>query len=116
MKKLAEIFKVSPVDVQDYLLDALEELIDNGLKFKTLDKNLIVDGYIITWTWLRKLVRRRDDLTCQDCEAKASEHTYNNVHHIIPLGKGEDGKDNHPSNLVLLCPPCHAKRHRRRGA
>lgn len=58
------------------------------------------------WRRICKVVRDRDNHTCQDCgaaEIKCKHH----VHHISPW---RDTHDNSLVNLVTLCPRCHGKR------
>lgn len=60
---------------------------------------------------LRKLIRKRDNFTCQICginqkQLKRKLH----VHHI-----DKNKKNNNPTNLVSLCINCHMKLHRERG-
>lgn len=54
-----------------------------------------------SWSWLRYLILRRDDWSCQipNCKKPASD-----IHHIVPRRQG--GSD-HPKNLVSLCERHH---------
>ena len=60
----------------------------------------------------RHLADRVKDLyvnTCQLCliQLKINENRfYSEVHHIIPLGKPHNGKDN-LENMICVCPNCH---------
>ena len=53
-------------------------------------------------------IYKRDNFTCQDCGRVWKDGDVFNIHHIVPVSKG--GGDEH-SNLILLCKPCHMKRH-----
>ena len=53
-------------------------------------------------------IYKRDNFTCQDCGRVWKEGDMFNIHHIVPVSKG--GGDE-PTNLILLCKPCHMKRH-----
>tara|TARA_B100001564_G_C20609127_1_gene656684 strand:- start:211 stop:501 length:291 start_codon:yes stop_codon:yes gene_type:complete len=62
--------------------------------------------YLKTEAWQRKryVVFKRDNWTCQECGAKATE-----VHHL-KYAKYQIGKE--PIDwLVSLCSPCHRKKH-----
>ena len=62
--------------------------------------------YLKTDAWQRKryVVFKRDNWTCQECGAKATE-----VHHL-KYAKYKIGKE--PIKwLVSLCSPCHRKKH-----
>ena len=53
-------------------------------------------------------IYKRDNFTCQDCGRVWKEGDTFNIHHIVPVSKG--GGDE-LDNLILLCQPCHVKRH-----
>ena len=62
--------------------------------------------YLKSDAWQRKryVVLKRDNWTCQECGAKATE-----VHHL-KYAKYQIGKE--PIDwLVSLCSPCHIKKH-----
>ena len=62
--------------------------------------------YLKSDAWQRKryVVLKRDNWTCQECGAKATE-----VHHL-KYAKYQIGKE--PIDwLVSLCSPCHRKKH-----
>ena len=62
--------------------------------------------YLKSDAWKRKryVVLKRDNWTCQECGAKATE-----VHHL-KYAKYQIGKE--PIDwLVSLCSPCHRKKH-----
>jgi len=63
--------------------------------------------YPENWEELRYKIIVRDKFTCQKCGAKVGVDTAH-VHHIQPLSKGGS---NDPSNLITLCPVCHALQH-----
>lgn len=44
---------------------------------------------------------------CRDCGCKKKGRQFE-IHHITPISMG--GKNIH-TNLILLCPDCHKKRH-----
>ena len=59
------------------------------------------------WKEISRQIRIRDGGVCQDCGRRvwgADSH----VHHI-----DGDRNNNHPDNLILLCPQCHSARHGR---
>lgn len=56
------------------------------------------------WDVLRKTTLKRDKYICQGC----GQQKPLDVHHIIPISK--KGK-NHLSNLISICPECHARIH-----
>ena len=58
------------------------------------------------WTYLS--IYKRDNFTCQDCGRVWKEGDTFNIHHILPRSKG--GGDE-LDNLILLCKPCHMRRH-----
>ena len=62
-----------------------------------------------TSSWKRE-VHERDCFTCQFCGSKENpEHTTFQVHHIRFRC---NGGGNELSNLMLLCPQCHANLHK----
>lgn len=61
-------------------------------------------GYDHRWDKLRKLILARDKYLCQACLAKGRVAQGNQVDHITPKAKGGT---NDPSNLRVLCEPCH---------
>ncbi|MEP7199194.1 MAG: Zn-binding domain-containing protein, partial [Chloroflexota bacterium] len=67
------------------------------------------NDYGPNWQDVRKRVRERDGYRCQNCGVpeNGAEH---HVHHKIPFKQFANvPQANQPSNLVTLCPPCHAK-------
>lgn len=60
------------------------------------------------WT-VRKLVRKRDNYTCQRCGINEDEYGKQmSVHHIVNYREFEDKEEaNNPNNLICLCEPCH---------
>jgi 5-methylcytosine-specific restriction endonuclease McrA len=61
---------------------------------------------------VRKIIFGRGGAKCRDCGVKWGHPNFAMLecHHIVPTSEG--GKDD-PSNGVLVCRPCHAKRHER---
>jgi HNH endonuclease len=57
------------------------------------------------WEWLRSLVFRRDDYTCQYC---GSRDLPLHCDHAIPVSRG--GSDE-LENLVTACKPCNLSKH-----
>ena len=53
-------------------------------------------------------VYQRDNFTCQDCGKVWRDGDTFNIHHVVPRSKGGG---NELDNLILLCKPCHMKRH-----
>ena len=70
------------------------------------DRTAKYRSYLKSDAWKRKryVVLKRDNWTCQECGAKATE-----VHHL-KYAKYQIGKE--PIDwLVSLCSPCHRKKH-----
>lgn len=57
---------------------------------------------------LRYSVFERDRFTCQDCGRKPVDGITLQAHHKLMVSQGGDNSE---SNLVTLCPDCHAGRH-----
>ena len=75
-------------------------------KTKRLTRKEYYREYLKSDEWQRKryVVFKRDNWTCQECGAKATE-----VHHL-KYAKYQIGKE--PIDwLVSLCSPCHRKKH-----
>ncbi len=75
-------------------------------KTKWLTRKEYYREYLKSEAWQRKryVVFKRDNWTCQECGAKATE-----VHHL-KYAKYQIGKE--PIDwLVSLCSPCHRKKH-----
>ncbi|WP_246946189.1 HNH endonuclease [Bacillus pinisoli] len=74
-----------------------------------------IDYYGPNWRSQRRMARKRDNYTCQDCGV--SEKIYGqelSVHHIKPFRSfdGDWRRANQLSNLISLCEyPCHRRRH-----
>ena len=60
------------------------------------------------WRETREKALERDRRRCQDCRKVVGYKP--EVHHVIPLADGGPKFD--LSNLVTLCIPCHAGRHK----
>lgn len=59
------------------------------------------------WRQAQRLVRKRDNNTCQLCGVTAKQLGKNmDVHHIIPF---RISQNHSPDNLICLCPSCHTK-------
>jgi len=69
--------------------------------------------YSGSWKAVRRVARKRDNHTCQDCGATRQKCGYQlDVHHIVDYELFDDPFEaNDLSNLVTLCRPCHTKRH-----
>jgi len=68
--------------------------------------------YSIDWTeTLRRSIRERDGYICQidSCKKLQGDRAFH-VHHI-----NYDKKNCNPSNLITLCPTCHAKTNSKRS-
>ena len=67
-------------------------------------------GYGHDWVKLTKLVKRRDKGLCQECLRNGKYKPGRDVDHTVPKAQG--GTDD-PSNLELLCVPCHQRKTQR---
>ena len=84
----------------------------------TIDKRLGV-WYSLTMFKTFSLLDHRFTLPrqrcrCEDCGRRLKKFCYDRskcfiFHHVIPL---KDGGKNEPSNLAIVCNPCHYKRHK----
>ena len=67
-------------------------------------------SHSLRWGILRALIKERDGYECQECKAVAS---YGGVwlecHHKTPVSEGGSYA---PSNLTMLCKPCHDRSHK----
>lgn len=74
-------------------------------------------NYGTDWKRQRRLARKRDKHTCQDCGITEQEWGYKlDVHHIIAYDLFDDPKEaNCLDNLVTLCRKCHVKYHKQNG-
>jgi len=76
------------------------------------------------WASRREEVRARDGYRCRHCGAPEREGRQHDVHHVVPFqafgyipGVNDLYKlANRPENLVTLCPACHRRVERARGA
>ena len=83
--------------------EAVQKLLDEGLW-----KNNQND-YGPHWPRIRKLVRARDQFTCQACGRK-EEAASHHVHHIVPFRNFVNPQAaNQLDNLITLCPACHQR-------
>ncbi|MGD0522609.1 MAG: HNH endonuclease signature motif containing protein [Terracidiphilus sp.] len=71
------------------------------------------DQYPPDWDWRRRFVFMRDSFQCQGCGTSDIEGIGLDCHHIRPISKFHGGeKGVHAlSNLITLCPACHASQH-----
>lgn len=59
------------------------------------------------WESLKKVIKKRDHYTCQNCGKEEKEKPFH-VHHKIPFRSFTEKKlANAPANLITLCPDCH---------
>ena len=65
--------------------------------------------YPFGWNKLKKVIRERDDFTCQLCGVKEGKVCHH-VHHI-----DYDKKHLEPANLITLCQKCHNMTHHGRA-
>jgi 5-methylcytosine-specific restriction endonuclease McrA len=74
-----------------------------------------ISYYGPNWLSQRRLARKRDKYTCQDCGKTEKQLGHElSVHHIKPFRvyNGDWEKANELSNLISLCEyPCHRRRH-----
>lgn len=68
----------------------------------------------LEWAAAAKSVWRRDKGTCQRCQIKANGGPQFHIHHIISFAVKTYRAE--PSNLVLLCAPCHQWVHSKKNA
>ncbi len=57
-----------------------------------------------------KAVKKRDDYTCRGCGFKFNNKIVE-AHHLIPISSTEGEKQIKESDLITLCPNCHAIAH-----
>jgi ribosomal protein L37AE/L43A len=63
----------------------------------------------LRWDILRGLIRKRDGYQCRVCDSKAVYgRNWLEVHHRRSLSRGGSY---YPTNLVLVCKPCHDTLH-----
>lgn len=61
------------------------------------------------WESIRRLVRARDQFTCQVCGA-VEQGAAHHVHHIVPFRNFQNPEQAHRlDNLITLCPGCHQR-------
>jgi len=66
------------------------------------------NDYGSNWSRIRKLVRSRDQFTCQVCGCKEKARPHHDVHHIVPFRNFTNPQlANQLDNLITLCPACH---------
>jgi len=65
------------------------------------------------WRRVRKVIKKRDNYTCQECGIHEAFLTddwkYLEVHHIVPVSQGGNKYDER--NLISLCTDCHNDYH-----
>lgn len=59
------------------------------------------------WIPLRQYVYERDNGSCAYCKEQFELYDMH-CHHTLELS---EGGTNHPTNLKMLCIPCHVERH-----
>jgi len=65
--------------------------------------------YPDNWGQIIKIVKKRDNYTCQKCLTKFPKSSKSlRVHHVISLSKGGS---NNTSNLTTICKDCHDLEH-----
>lgn len=67
--------------------------------------------YTDDWIMVSRVIRHRDNYTCQRCGDARGRRGLLHVHHVDC-----DKQNNDPANLVTLCPPCHMTTHRELGS
>jgi hypothetical protein len=60
--------------------------------------------YPIDWFQIRRIVLKRDNYKCCNCDTTKNLH----VHHIVPIKRGGSNKE---TNLITLCEKCHILLH-----
>ena len=70
-----------------------------------------VNPYPAEWSKIKKLIKERDDHTCQLCGDKenTNNHSTNNGHHIHHIDYNK--KNLNQQNLIELCQKCHNATH-----
>jgi len=102
------------LDLADGLVGRMQE---EGVLCMPLD-------YGPDWPTQRDAARARDGYRCRHCGAPERPDRQHDVHHVIPFrafGYVPGGNDlyrlaNAPDNLITLCPSCHRRVERARGA
>ena len=95
MQTVAFWFSINP--------DSVNKLQDDGLW------NNNQNEYGPHWPRIRKLVRARDQFTCQACGRKEDSKAHH-VHHIVPFRNFVNPQiANQLDNLITLCPTCHQR-------
>ena len=83
--------------------ESVNKLLDDGLW------NNNQNDYGPQWPRIRKLVRARDQFTCQACGRKEDSKAHH-VHHIVPFRNFVNPQAaNQLDNLITLCPDCHRR-------
>ena len=102
-------------------LDLSEGLVERMREEKVLRPPV---DYGPNWPAQRDAARARDGYRCRHCGAPEREGRQHDVHHIVPFhtfGYVPGVNDlyrlaNRPENLITLCPACHRRAERARGA
>ncbi|HEV2135640.1 MAG TPA: HNH endonuclease [Terracidiphilus sp.] len=71
------------------------------------------DQYPPDWKWRKAFVLLRDSFKCTECGIGKGEGLPLDCHHKVPICKYPQGKPgiHGLSNLITLCPNCHAGKH-----
>ncbi len=86
------------------------------LNYEPQFRNFCAEGGVLyppDWEWRRKFIFLRDHGICQRCKKSTKEGISLDCHHIKPIsefGSAEPGRHS-LSNLISLCPQCHAIQH-----
>lgn len=105
--KLEELIVYSDRDIQE----AAREILHTVESFDSISEEsqeTDSSGYPSDWDSIRKEVYKRDNYTCQNCDAKGGPRGNSELHahHIVPKAKGGSHRK---ENLVTLCSKCHHK-------
>jgi 5-methylcytosine-specific restriction endonuclease McrA len=73
---------------------------------------MVRENYPANWDELRRDVLERHLHRCVNCHTIGGPEDLN-IHHIVPVGQAGSHR---PTNLVPLCPDCHAAAHREQMA
>ena len=93
-------------NLQTFFKEYNINLIDLPINPKYTDENAPLNNYTDDWHKISAQMKRLKNYTCEDCGQYFPNGKGLHVHHINTMKS-----DNRPSNLQVLCPNCHQKKH-----